>query len=254
MNDQAKLLFHKQTPDGLIEVWNKNSLRWLNIDAIEQTRINSEQPELLASAVHRYFLAALIFIKTPKKVLLGGLGGGALARYLYNREPEIQGDAIEIDETIAKLAQDFFYFPVQQWIITVSDLRQWNARNYDLMVIDIAEGDLTPAWLCSEKMLRQLKRQLSEHGVMVMNLLVDDARTFVESLTEIRHVFQRKTLCISVPDHKNIIIFAFNQLPPNATTAESEARIKKLTASWGLEFSVFMKQLKKDNPSDNGVF
>ncbi len=254
MTDQTKLLFQKQTPAGLIEVWNENHLRWLTIDAIEQSRINIDQPDLLASSVHRYFLAALLFIKTPEKVLLGGLGGGALARFLYYRKPEIQGDAIEIDETIVTLAKDYFYFPAQQWKIMVADLRQCNAQNYDLMIVDIAEGELTPAWLYSEAMLLQLKRQLSEHGVMVMNLLVTDARAFVVALTAIRKVFQRQTLCLSVPGHKNIIVMAFKKKPLKATEIELEARMNKLTACWGLEFSVFLKQMKKDNPGDNAVF
>ncbi len=254
MTDQTKLLFQKQTPDGLIEVWNENHLRWLSIDAIEQSRINIDQPDLLASSVHRYFLAALIFIKTPEKILLGGLGGGALARFLYYRKPEIQGEAIEIDETIVTLAKDYFYFPVQQWKIIVGDIRQWNAKYYDLMIVDIAEGELTPAWLYSETMLLQLKRQLSEHGVMVMNLLVADARSFVIALTEVRKVFQRQTLCLSVPGHKNIIVIAFKQRPVKSTEIELEARINKLTACWGLEFSVFLEQIKKDNPGDNAVF
>jgi spermidine synthase len=215
VTDQTKSLFQKQTPAGLIEVWNENHLRWLSIDAIEQSRINIDQPDLLASSVHRYFLAALLF-KTPERVLLGALGGGALARSLYYRKPEIQGDAIEIDETIVTLAKDYFYFPAQQW----------NAQNYDLMIIDISEGELTPAWLYGETMLLQLKQQLSKHGVMVMNLLVEDARSFVFAPTETRKVFQRQRLCLSVPDHKNIIVIAFKQRPIKATEAELEARIK----------------------------
>jgi spermidine synthase len=254
VNEQIKLLFQKKTPDGLIEVWNENQLRWLTIDAIEQTRINTEQAGQLASPVHRYFLACLLFIETPKKVLLGGLGGGALARYLHNKKPEIQGDAVEINETIAKLAKDYFYFPKDQWKIVVDDFQQWKNGQYDLMVVDIAEGDLTPAWLTSEKMLLQLKQQLTKQGVLAIDLLVTDAPSFSQQLTTIRKVFKRQTLCTGIPGHKNIIIFAFNQQPEYTSINELKNRVKTLTALWGLEFSTLLEQLVKDNPKENGIF
>ncbi|VAW53103.1 hypothetical protein MNBD_GAMMA06-1964 [hydrothermal vent metagenome] len=253
MTNQTKLLFQKQTTDGLIEVCDRHQLRCLNIDAIEQSRINLEQPDQLASPVQRYILACLLFIETPKKVLLGGLGGGALACYLYNRKPEIQGDAVEINEIIAELAKDYFYFPKKQWDIIVDDLRQWNDRNYDLMVIDIADSDLTPAWLTSEKMLLQLKQQLSKQGVLAIDLLVDNAQSFTQALVAIRKVFKRQTLCLSVPDHKNIIIFAFNKPLINYSVKKLTTRVKKLTEIWGLEFPVFIEQLKNDNPDNNGI-
>ncbi len=254
MTNQKKLLFQKNTADGLLEVCSEHPLRWLSLGAIEQTRINIEQPDKLASPVQRYFLACLLFIETPERVLLGGLGGGALARYLHNRKPEMQGDAVEINKMIATLAEDYFYFPKDQWEVAIDDLRRWNGRCYDLMIVDIAEGDLTPAWLSSEKMLLQLKQQLSGQGVLVINLLVDDARSFTQALAGIRKVFERQTLCLSVPNHKNIIVFAFNRPPVDCSVKELNARVKKLTKIWGLEFSVFIEQLKNDNPEGNGIF
>jgi len=250
----SERLFQKHTPDGLIEVLADEPLRSLYLDNIEQTRINTEQPELLASLVHRCFLACLLFVKTPENVLLGGLGGGALARYLHNRKPEMSGDAVEINATIAKLAREYFYFPKQRWNLVVDDIRHWHKQPYDLIIIDIAENDLTPGWLIDEPMLTQLQAQLSEQGVLALDLLVDDARSFTQALSNIRKVFDRQTLCLSVPDHKNIIIFAFKRLPQNCSLQDLAGRIKPLTDFWGLDFSAFVEQLKKDNPENNGIF
>ena len=254
MTDHKKLLFQENTAEGLLEVCSEGTLRCLHLDTIEQTRIDISPPDQLASAVQRYFLASLLFIETPEKVLLGGLGGGALARYLHARKPEIQGEAVELNETIAALAEDYFYFPKERWKITVDDIRHWHGRNYDLMVVDIAEGELTPAWLTSEEMLLQLKQQLSSQGVLVIDLLVDDARSFAQSLAGIRKVFERRTLCLGVPDHRNILVFAFNQQPTDCSIKELSARVKGLSETWGLEFSVFIEQLKNDNPESNGIF
>jgi len=254
MTEHSKPLFQKHTADGLIEILDTPPLRCLHLDGIEQTRIDPDHPELLSSVVHRSLLACLLFIETPQTVLLGGLGGGALARYLHHRQPDIRGDAVEINETIAMLARDYFEFPEQHWQLAVADIRQWHKRAYDLMIIDIAEGELTPEWLSSEQMLSQLQGKLSARGILAFDLLVDDAISFTRALANIRKIFRRQTLCLAVPEHKNIIVFAFNQLPENCSIQELNLRAESLVALWGLEFAVFIKQLQKDNPENNGVF
>jgi len=254
VTESSEPLFQKHTPDGLVEVLDTPPLRSLYLDGIEQTRIDLDHPELLSSVVHRSLLACLLFIETPKTVLLGGLGGGALARFLHHRQPEMQGDAVEINETIAMLARDYFDFPGQHWQLTVADIRHWHKRAYDLMIIDIAEGEQTPDWLSSEQMLSQLQGKLSAQGVLAFDLLVDDAAVFTRALANLRKVFRRQTLCLAVPGHKNIIIFAFNQRPENCSIQALNLRAESLTALWGLEFAAFIQQLQKDNPENNGIF
>ena len=250
---QIKLLFQEPTPIGLIEIWQHRHHRWLNIDAVEQTRIDSEKPNQLVSSLHHYFLTALLFINTPKTVLLGGLGGGAIARYLHNKQPEIEGCAIEIDETIASLAREYFYFPKNQWNIIVDDLQNVDKGNNDFIVIDIADNRLTPTWLTTEKMLIRLKQQLTESGVLAINLLVTDAQALSQVLETARNIFDRHTLCVSVPDHRNIILFAFNQTPDYSLISELKKRSQQLTDAWGIDFTVLLEQLQKDNPVGSGV-
>ncbi len=249
-----QLLYQKQTQAGLIEVWQKNSQRWLNIDAIEQTRIDINSANKLTSQLHCAFLAVLLFIEAPERVLLAGLGGGELSRYLHRINFNIRGDAVEINETIAEIAQQYFYFPEAQWTLNIQDIKQWQGELYDFIVVDIADRDLTPAWLSSEEMLLQFKQQLSIDGVLAINLLVKDASSLVSTLTTIRQVFKKKTLCLSVPYHKNIVVFAFNRPPPYRTESELYSRINQLAKVWGVDFKLLLAQLVKDNPVGSGVF
>jgi spermidine synthase len=121
-------------------------------------------------------------------------------------------------------------------------------------VADIAEGDLTPAWLSSENMLLKFKRQLSADGVLVMNLLVADAQSMSNILMTMRQVFERRTLCLSVPDHKNIIAMAFKQPPYYGEINELQSRINELTEIWELDFKSLLQQLRRDNPQGSGIF
>ncbi|PCI07695.1 MAG: hypothetical protein COB77_04015 [Gammaproteobacteria bacterium] len=253
MLGQTTLLFQQKTSTGLIEVFQKDNQRWLTIDAIEQSRIDIEQGEKLVTALHEAFLAVLLFTETPKKVLLAGLGGGALARYLHSIHPEITGVAVEKDGLIADLATRYFSFPEKNWSIITDDIRHWHDETYDFIVADIAEDVLTPAWLTSNKMLLQFKQQLSSDGVLVINFLVTDAQSFSRELTTIREIFKRRTLCLSVPEHKNVVVIAFNNQPSYASKAQLNSRVMALTALWGFDFNVLLSQLLKDNPVGSGI-
>jgi spermidine synthase len=251
MLNQEQLLFQQETDGGLIEVWQKNNRRWLNIDAVEQSSINIEKPELLLSPLHHAFLAALLFIDTPEKILLAGLGGGAFARYIHYRSPSIQGDAVEINRTVATVAKQFFDFPETGWKIHINAVQKWQGECYDLVIADIAEAELSPVWLISEAMLMVFKKQLSERGVLVINLLVSNAQSLSQSLANIRKVFERKTLCLTVPDHKNIVVFAFKKHSDSCSDTELNLQAKVLSEVWGVNFSGICERLRSDNPASS---
>ena len=259
MNKQKELLFQKVSKDGLIEVWQNKQHRWLSIDSVEQSRLNIENTEQLASPLDYHFLCCLLFIDTPQNILLAGLGGGTLAHYFHNKHPKINGHAIEINPLIAKLAKEYFNFPQKNWDITIDDIQHATIHGnkhpyYDLILFDIGDKGLTPEWLSKEKMLLQLKRQLSEKGVLAINLLVTDAASFSQKLTIIRKVFNRQTLCLSIPEHNNVIVFAFNQEPTYRSVDKLQARIKRLSTHWEMDYLALLNRIQKENPKGSGVF
>lgn len=258
MTKQAQLLFQNKSKDGLIEVRQEDHQRWLSINGIEQSRLNTNSSNTLASPLDYYFLGSLLFIACPNDVLLCGLGGGTIAHFLHNKRPEINGLAIEINPLIVKLAKEYFYFPINNWQINISDLQHndfdTNRQTYDLILIDIGEKDVTPEWLISEKMLVQLKKQLNEYGVLIINLLVNDAESFTRKLTVIRQVFNCKTMCASIPKHNNVVIYAFNKQPIYNSVDQLQSRVEKISKDWGLDYSTFLDQVSKENPTNSGIF
>ena len=253
MPGEPVLCFREETSAGLIEVWQSGNQRWLSINAIEQSRIDIVDAGKLVSPVQHAYLTSLLFTESPAKVLLSGLGGGALARYLHCINPELQGEAVEKLNLIADLSKRYFGFPRQNWSIIIDDIRQWQGIGYDLIVADIAEDKLMPAWLTSEKMLLQYKSQLSLDGVLTINFLVSDAQAFSQKLAVVRNVFERRTLCLGVPMHKNVIVFAFNNEPQYSSMEQLASRVQELSDLWRLDFSLLLSQLQKDNPVGSGV-
>jgi spermidine synthase len=252
-------LHRERDGDRIIEVFDEDGLRWLVFgDGVVQSVIDVNEPALLPSPVARAVLACLLFVPAPDRVLLLGAGGGSLARYLHARRPGVRGDAVERSAAVADVTRRFFDVPGsdQGWRLLVADARDHLAvceTGYDLVVADFAEGDTTPAWLAGEAFLRGCRRCLSRTGVLAVNLLVDDSRAFKRFLAAVRQAFDRRTLCLSVPDHRNLVVFAFTAAPRYRRAEDLAARAVELQAVWGLEFAEFLARLLEDNPPGSGV-
>lgn len=242
----------KRTDLGHISVWQNETQRWLCIDNVEQSRINRNSPHQPESPVHKALLSFLLFMDAPRKMLLAGLGGGTLPGYLHHFDDKIKGDAVELNTTVADAALEYFNIPRRNWKIHINDIRDWNGNEYDMVMIDLAEGDETPEWLVSENMIQQLKQQMSSQSAIVLNILTEDADKFRNILLRLRKAFNRKVVCVGVPDHWNIIVIAFNG-EPEYSAQQLEARCQLLNQVYKDDFSDLVKQIRKDNPAGSGV-
>ena len=255
---EPRILFDQKIDESEIRVWQQYDRRWLEFnDDLIQSEIILNRPELLPSVLNRAMLAGMIFSQQPKRVLLAGVGGGATARYFSGCFPEVIGEAVEISETVSQIAKDFFEFPVSnKWQLVTENILDYMQNcqyKYDLIIIDIAAEQATPEWLVEQKMLQQCRAMLTENGQLSLNLLVDSDDDFKRYLSTIREVFDRQTVCLSLANHRNTVIFAFNN-KPLILPVELEKHIPILESLWGLEFGEFYQQMLKDNPKNSGIF
>jgi len=253
VNTPAQTLYRKQHGGMTLEVRQRQTQRSLYINGIEQSCIDIQQPARLVLPVHRALLATMLFVDAPRKLLLAGTGGGALARHIHAVLPACRGDAVEISEQIVTLCRQYFCFPEHNWWLWQQDIRQWQGDDYDLIIADIAQGDATPAWLTATTQLQQFYAQLNDKGALVMDLLPGDAPSLVAMLQNIRQVFERRTLCLSVPGYKNIVVIAFRAEPAYCKQTQLQTRAAALSAQWRIDFDALLQQIRQDNPADNGV-
>jgi spermidine synthase len=254
---EQQLLFSQTVAEGHIQVWQQGNRRWMDFENdLVQTEIILDRLDYLPLPLNRAMLAGVIFSEQPQHILLAGTGGGATARYLAQRFPEMRGNAVELSEVIAKVAYDYFEFPDNNWQLLTDDIQSYvdtSQQLYDVMVVDIAENKLTPEWMIERQFLQQCRARLTDKGYISVNLLVDDAEGFMRYLAAIRDVFDRQTLCLSLPNYRNIVILAFNKLPPYISSCEIEQRLPGLEKLWGLELTEFYQQMLKDNPKGSGI-
>jgi len=251
---EQQLLFSQQDDDLTVRIWQQGDRRWLDFDdVVVQSEILLDRPDHLLLA-NRHMLAGCLFSPPPKNILLAGAGGGAIALYFSNRFPDVSVDAVELSPLICELARDFFDFPDgEQWLLHSQDINHYVAecqQHYDAIVIDIAEDKLTPEWIIDNKFLHRCRKLLTPQGHVAFNLLVNDGEGLMHFLSAIRESFNRQTVCLSVAEHRNIIVLAFNNKPREQVSAEHLIAIEQ---EWGIEFTVFYQQMLKENPKASGV-
>lgn len=251
-------LLHQTMDDGRqVTVWQQDNLRWLEFgDGLIQTEIDLDRPDYLPESFNRAMLSGIMFNgEEPDSVLLAGTGGGSTARYFSHRFPDVKGDAVELSPTILTIAKQYFDCPHNNhWQCIGGDIRhyvQHSDKHYDLIVLDIAFEQASPAWLTEHNFLTACRQRLSPSGHIAINLIVEDEQGFLQRLSAIRHAFDKQTLCLSLPEHRNILVFAFNQMPLDSVLSES--KLLTLQRQWQIEFSEFYQQMLKDNPKGSGI-
>lgn len=250
------ILLRENLDDGWMEVRQDGRIRRLcSDDGLVQSEIDLDHPERLPNPVNRAMLAHLLFRPAPRRALLAGCGGGAVARWLRARSPETQGVAVELSPQIAALARSHFDFPADgDWSLRIGDVREHlrdAGQTYDFILVDIAESGYTPDWVSAPGFLSDCRRCLSMDGVLSLNLIPRDEADFTRALWRLRRIFETRVLCLSLPERGNVICLAFASLPD----AQAARRDREAAAGrWGLELDRFYDRLRRDNPPGSGIF
>jgi spermidine synthase len=253
----GQTLLNEDTPHGQVRVTQQGELRslWLD-DGLLQSEIDLQHPERLPNPVSRAMLAHLLFYSRPRRVLLAGCGGGGIARWFHARAPSVVGVALELSPRVAELAVSHFDFPGadSRWELRVADVRRPSPADdgeFDFILVDIAEQGLTPDWVSGEDFLHLCRDRLSAHGVLTVNFIPADAGAFADALYRLREVFDRRSVCMTVPGRGNVMVMGFRGCPDLART---EAQLAETRRRWGLEFDEFLARMRRENPPDSGVF
>jgi len=245
----ARCIYREENDDTRLEIWDEGDLRslWFD-DVILQTQIHLHDPAVLPNPVNRAMLAHLMFEPPLGRVMLAGCGGGAIARWLHERMPDVVGDAVELSDTVARLAREYFDFPPAQhsnWRLLIGDVREHfvhSDAHYDFILVDLEEDQATPTWLTSRGFLTGCRDHLSPQGTLTLNLIVDDAAAVSAALFAIRSVFGTGTLLLDDPDHDNLLVIAFAaDTPPTPDTD----RLIQLGLRWGINFQALAERITR---------
>jgi spermidine synthase len=240
---------------GAVYVTERSGVRSLHIgsDTI-QSSMRLARPSDLELAYTRSMMGFLLFAPRPRRVLLVGLGGGSLAKFIYHRMPQTAIEVLEVNPDVVSLARRYFQLPPadERLEIRVCDGGQFMARPgaaYDAILVDGYDGDRLVEELSSRAFFSACLKRLAPGGMAAVNLWGSDRR-FDEYLGRIEAEFPAGTLCLPAEKPGNIIVFGFRDAPGELRWADLGERALELEARYGLEFRRFVEALRRMNRCD----
>src|SRR5215472_6029173 len=140
-----------------------------------ESQINLADPDDLPMAYARTMTIAAVYPRDIKRVLMLGLGGGAIPAYLARFIPAATIDIVELDPGVIDVAKT--YFGIRETSAShlyESDARVFLNRHsepYDLILVDAFTGSYIPFHLMTKEFYRLVGDRLAPHGVAAFNIL-----------------------------------------------------------------------------------
>ncbi len=201
--EKEKVIFQQEADDHCLTVYENRRLRWLTFDDdFIQTIIDKRKP----------WTPKLTYLKalcatTPKnasKLLVLGLGGGAIIHYLKQRHPFLHVDAVEIDPNVINIAKSYFAIDIP--IICDCALNYLShAPAYSNIYIDV----FTRSHTSDMTFIKNLLEKCHKADRISLNLLFDNIHDSYTFINEFRETFNQKTLCILTKGKNNLVMHAF---------------------------------------------
>ena len=238
-----------------VYVSERHGVRSLHIgsDTI-QSSMRIARPNDLELSYTRSMMGFQLFAPPPASVLMIGLGGGSLAKFVYHRIPAARIEAVEVSPRVVAIARQYFHVPAddERFRIVVTDGAEHVRRGdvtADVVLVDGYEGDTYVEALASPAFYAACRERLAPGGVVVVNLWGGD-KLFYTLSKRIEDVFPGGTLCLPAERPGNVAVFGFERKPGPLAWSALEARARDLEAQHGLEFTRFVQSLRKMNPHD----
>jgi spermidine synthase len=212
-----------------------------------QSRMRLDDPYALIAPYTRQMMSFLLFNPDPARILMIGLGGGSLAKFCYRHLPNTQITVVEIDARVIAL-RDSFYIPAddQRFRVIHDDGANYLAAAADpvdvILVDAYDEGGVAPS-LASTNFFRDVSRNLTSDGVLVMNLHGEPA-DFATHLQEVRASFSQRALLVSVASNDNALLCAFGKDATPPAAIQLFLRARYLQSKLKLHFRNYLQRLR----------
>ncbi len=197
--------------------------------------------------------------KEVKNVLMIGLGGGSLPRFIKKYYPHADIDNVEIDPLIAAIAKKYFFVKESPTFrIFVEDGRKFierTSKKYDIILLDAfgADADI-PRQLTSFEFLGLMKSHLRPGGIVITNYINHEQKKYESFVATYRRAF-RFVMRFNLEkfDYTNVILISFDDTSKNFDSQELIRRADGFSKWLGNEYelrkyaALYNKDILKEN-------
>ncbi len=255
MSERGRLLHVERDELGILEVYETTTNRSLYFGTDHrQSSVSLLNPDGLELQYTRYMLTALLCNPAPRQILMIGLGGGSLARFLSTHFPHANITILESRPAVVTIAQRFFKLPGDnpRINIIVGDGVEFVAQSqqtFDLILVDAFDAEGIEPRVCSAEFFQHTHRLLAEPGVMSMNLWTTKSVPYKTTLNALQQAFGKAILKLPLGRHSNMIALGLKgyPLPVNFSALREPAR--NLRGVMGVDFPAYLRALQRHNSS-----
>ena len=251
------LLIHQSHDDqGIIEIVDTAGVRALHFGtSSQQSSMLLSDPDRLHALYARAMMAGLLFHDAPRDVLMIGLGGGSIAKFLLQEFEDCKIKAIEFRRNVLKVARSHFGLPFDARLKIKIGCGAQHAYQesrehqelYDLIVIDAYDAAGMAPEVSSEAFFDNCSNLLSRKGLLIINLWATDKPLLQQVTRHMERAFGERLLFLPVRTRGNIIGFAFGDQKPKPELKALFAKARALEQLYQLEFPTFMLDFKRHN-------
>lgn len=239
----------RRAADEGLEVTEERGIRTLHLGSQAiQSAMRVSRPWDLELAYTRAMMGFVMFRPAPAEVLMIGLGGGSLAKFIRKHRPQTRITAVEIDPRVIAAARSQFELPGNDATLEVIEgdgalyVRQ-HAANADVILLDGFDAGNQVEALATQTFYAACRRALAPGGVLVVNLWGHD-RDFPEYLARLERAFNGEIGWISVQSKTNVIVFAFAEPGAPARLELARPQLENLSKRWGLDLRGFARDFQ----------
>lgn len=169
------LLWHKQHGTTRYEVRSAGNARRLYTNGVFHSQYNPRQP-VTGSVWDLLMIPAFFAPQKLRRVLVLGVGGGAVIRQLNHFLQPKQIVGVEIDPIHLEVAERYFDVAAENVVLHQADALQWcetyQGPRFDMVIDDLfgeQGGEAQRVVAAESRWFRRLGRLLSPQGVLVFN-------------------------------------------------------------------------------------
>lgn len=238
-----------------VYVSERHGVRSLHIGSdTVQSSMRLSRPNDLELSYTRSMMAFLLFVPDPREILMIGLGGGSLAKFVVQHLPDAHTRVVEVNPRVVSIARQSFHVPEDssRFEVITSDGAAYVQRpdlSVDVLIVDGYEADSYVEELANPAFYDACRKRLKRDGMLVVNLWGGD-RQFHTLCNSIDEAFPGGTLRLPAERPGNVIVFGFERRPAALKWPELMRKAEALEAAQGLEYTRFVESLKKMNPHD----
>nr|WP_211193796.1 fused MFS/spermidine synthase [Pyxidicoccus fallax] len=178
------------------------------------------EPLRLEAQYTRMSMVGLAFMPAPSRILVVGLGGGAVPMFLRAMLPDVPIDAVEVEPDVVEAAKLYCGFEEDDFLrVHLADGRSFieaSGPPYSLIFLDAYGPDSIPAHLATREFLGAARARLAPFGAVVGNVWESDSNPLFDSMLRTWQVGFRQLHRFDVAGTSNRILVGLAEAAPHS--------------------------------------